>query len=231
MISDPRQEFKIKIENKETRVFGYGDPKNMPIIFIHGYFRSYSTYIGDLPVRYLMKNYYVLALDLPGFGWSKAFKGSGVEFISQVQKHVLKDRKAVLFGVSYGGLIALEYAYKYPNKVKSLIIAGTPVFYGPFRFLQIVRLLPKYQEKKITREVFEEFKFINAENLSKIKASTLLYYSKKDLAANIFMGKKLHSILPNSKLFVISGKSHRWLLDRVDKSGFLEEINSFLQES
>jgi len=229
MINDTKIEFKIKIEDKETRVFGYGDPKNTPIIFIHGFFRSYSTYIGDLPVRYLMKNHYVIALDLPGFGWSKAFKRSGVDFIAEVQKQVLKDRKTVLFGVSYGGLVALEYAYVNPNKVKSLIIAGTPVFYGLFRSLEIVRFLPKYQEKKITREVFEEFKFLNPQNLSKINIPTLLYYSKLDFAANIFMGKKLHSMLPDSKLLVIGRKSHRWLLDRVDKSGLLDEINSFLK--
>jgi pimeloyl-ACP methyl ester carboxylesterase len=231
MISDPHKEFKVKIDGLETRVFAYGDPKNPPIIFIHGYFRSFSTYIGDLPIRYLMKNYYVIAMDLPKFGWSKAFKGDNKEFIYQIQNQILKDKKVNLFGVSYGGLVALEYASKYPKKVNSLIIAGTPVFYGLFGILQIARVLPKYQGKKLTKEVFEEFKFLNPENLKNIDAPVFLFYSRRDLAANTFMGKRLHKMLPNSKLVITKGLSHRWLLHRIDKSGLLDEINLFLANS
>lgn len=229
MISDPRKEFRIKIKGLETRVFAYGNPKNPPIMFIHGYFRSYSTYIGDLPIRYLKNKYYVIAFDLPGFGWSKAFKGHSMEFVSEIHKQILNSKITAIFGVSYGGLVALEYAYKYPDKVKSLIVAGTPVFYGPFKALKLVSVFPKYQGKKINNEVFKEFNFLNKNNLSKIKIPVLLYYSKLDFAANIFMGKKLQSMLPNSQLFMLRGKTHRWLLHRIDKSGLLEKIEQFLE--
>lgn len=228
MISDPHKTLTLNIQNQKIPVWTYGNPKNTPIFFIHGYFRSFSKYIGDLPVRYLMKKYFVVCFDLPGFGYSKDISLDNLSFISEIQSKTVGKNKVILFGVSYGGLLSLEYAYKYPDKVKAIIIAGTPVFYNFFSLLKLARFLPKYEGKKLTKEIFNEFAFLSKNNLSKIKTPVLLYYNKSDYVANVFMGKKLKSFLPNSEIYLSNKQNHKWLLHRIDRSGLLDKINSFL---
>lgn len=230
MINDPHKTTNIKIQNKKIPIWTYGNPKNPSIFFIHGFFRGFSDYTGDLPVRYLMKKYCVVCFDLPGFGYSREVNLDNLEFINQIQKEIIKNKKVILFGVSYGGLLSLEYSAKFPEKVNSAIIAGTPVFYKIFNFYKLVRFLPKYDGKKITNEIFDEFKFLNKKDLNKINTPVLLYYNKSDWVANIIMGKYLNKHLPNSKIFISSKQNHRWLLHRIDKNGVLERINSFLEE-
>lgn len=230
MISDPHKVKYIKIDNRSIPVWIYGKSNNPPIIFIHGYYRGFSDYSGDLPPRYLMKNYCVICFDLPGFGKSKQIKIDSIDFISEIQKQILKNKKANMFGISYGGLLALKYTYKYPTKVNKVIIAGTPVFYGIFNLLKLSRFFPIYKNQKIDKEMFEEFTFLNKFNLTKIRNPILLYYNKSDFLANVLMGKKLNRMLLNSDLFITRGLNHSWLLHRIDKSGFLREINIFLSK-
>lgn len=230
MITDPHIIKTIKIENKDIPVWCYGDVKNPPIIFVHGFFRGFSDYIGDLPIRYLMKNYYVIAFDLPGFGKSKELRTNGLELLEEVYKQILNNKKATIFGVSYGGLLALKYASENPNKIEKLIIAGTPVFYSIFRIIKIVKYLKRYKKIGIAR-VVSEFDFLNSLDLKKVNIPTLLYYNKSDYISNIFMGNKLNSLLPNSKIFISQKQNHKWLLHRIDRNGFLEEINQFLKHS
>lgn len=228
MISDIHKTIYITIHGKKIPVWIYGNSKNPAIFFIHGYFNAFSQYSGDLPVRYLMKDYFVVAFDLPGFGYSTDLEIDPIDFVSEIQKQIIIDKRIILFGVSYGGLISLEYSFKFPEKVNSLIIAGTPYFYGPFNLYKLSTLLPSFKGKKIERKVFKEFKFLNSANLSKINLPVLLYYNKADLVANIFMGKKLKKLLPNSKIFISRKQNHSWLLHRIDKNGLLTEIKNFI---
>ena len=57
MITDKCEEVRITLEEQEIRVWIYGERKNSVVLFIHGLGKSFSEYIGDLPVRYLMNNY------------------------------------------------------------------------------------------------------------------------------------------------------------------------------
>lgn len=230
MISDPHKEVSLIIENQKIPVWIYGNSKNPPIFFIHGFFNSFSEYVGDLPPRYLMKNYCVYSFDLPGFGKSKKLNIDKIEFINLIYKKFLKKNKVILFGISYGGLISIKYSLKYPNNVNALIIAGTPVFYKIFNIYKLSAFLPIYKNKKITFNDFKEFKILNAKYLSNLKIPTLLYYNSSDFVANIFMGNKLNSLIPNSRLFIAKNQNHSWLLHRIDKNGFLNEIDNFLSK-
>ena len=230
MISDPHKTKYIVIKGKKVPVWAYGKKSNPPILFIHGYFNSFSEYIGDLPPRYLMKNYYVIAFDLPGFGLSKNLNLSPIKFINQIQKIILNNEKTNLFGISYGGLIALKYASKNSSRVEKIIIAGTPVLSGIFSLFKFSYLLPKYKGKKIQKKIIKEFDFLNSDKLSEISNQVLLLYSYSDYISNPFMGYKLKRSLNNSSIYFTRHLNHNWLLHKIDKSGFLNQIENFLNK-
>lgn len=227
MISDPHQTKYLSIDNATVPIWIYGDEKKPLIYFIHGYFRGFSDYIGDLPMRYLMKNYAIMAFDLPGFGYLKEFEKDRVTFIAEVIENTSKGRRFVLLGTSYGALLSLKYADKYPDRVKGIIIAGMPYLTGVRKIANITRL-PIFNKLKIA-EIVKEFGFLSKENLSKIKFPILLLYSSKDRQASAKMGKKLNKLIPNSELFTISKYNHGWLMHRIDESGFLRKIEIFLK--
>lgn len=227
MISDPHETKYLNIDNATVPVWIYGDPKNPLIYFIHGYFRGFSDYIGDLPMRYLMKNYAVIAFDLPGFGYLKDFEKDRVTFIGEVIENTSNGRRFVLFGTSYGALLSLMYAFKYPDKVKGIIIAGMPYFFGIRKIANISRL-PVLNKFKLSK-IIKEFRFLNKENLLKINIPTLLLYSSKDRQASAKMGNKINKLISGSDIFTIDKYNHGWLMHRIDESGFLGEIEKFIK--
>ena len=228
MISDPHETKYLNINNQSVPVWIYGDEKNPLIYFIHGYFKGFSEYIGDLPMRYLMKNYCVIAFDLPMFGYLKGMNKDRVEFIAQVIENTSKGRRFVLFGGSYGGLLVLKYTREYPDKVKGIIISGMPYFYGLRKLFRLLRLIPLANRKQIV-SVIREFDYLNDENLAKINIPVLLWYSAKDKLSPVSMGIKISEKLPNSKLIINNKYKHGWLLHRIDESGFLKEIERFIK--
>jgi pimeloyl-ACP methyl ester carboxylesterase len=228
VITDSHKTVHLKIQKFEVTVWAFGNPSHPPIFYIHGFSKGFSNYFGDLPIRHLMKDYYIVAFDLPGFGYSRNINMNKLEFISEVQNKMIKDKKIVLIGISYGGLLSIKYASKFPGKVRALVIAGVPVFHGVFKLLKLSRYLPSYRGLKLKKEMLEEFSFLNEENLSKLRLPVLLYYSRGDYVTNIFMGKKLKRMIPDSKLFIANGQNHQWLMDKINKNGFLEVFQSFL---
>lgn len=227
MISDPHDTKYLNIDNASVPVWIYGDEKKPLIYFIHGYFRGFSDYIGDLPMRYLMKNYCVIAFDLPGFGQLKDFKKDRVTFIAEIIENTSSGRRFVLFGTSYGALLSLKYTFKYPDRVKGIIIAGMPYLIGVRKIANLARL-PVLSKFRISA-IIKEFGFLSKENLAKINFPVLLLYSSKDRQASSKMGNKINKLISGSEIFTIDKYNHGWLLHRIDESGFLNEIEKFIK--
>ena len=122
---------KFKVNNKEVFASTGGRPfdKEKPlIIFVHGSGLSHITWV--LQTRYFaFHGYSVLAIDLPGHGYSEGPAIPTIEeqgqWISDVIDSVGK-KEASLVGHSQGCLIALEYANRFPKNIKSIIfVAGS----------------------------------------------------------------------------------------------------------
>ena len=119
------------IDNKKVFSLDTGenfDKKKDTIILLHGSGQSHivwsltSQYISD-------QNYNVITLDLPGHGNSE---GESLKSIEQMVEwldkltNVIGVKEFFLAGHSQGCLISLEYALKYPSKIKKIIfIAGS----------------------------------------------------------------------------------------------------------
>lgn len=150
-----------------------------------------------------------------------------VEFVKKIVEQISDKKSFVLFGVSYGGLLAIKYFLKYPDKAKGIIIGGMPYYPGFAKIAKISRYIPRL---KTLSKVLGEFDFLNEKNLMSLKIPVLLLYSTKDRLATLGMGRRISKLIPDSKLFTTNKYNHGWLLHRIDESGILKEIEKFMKE-
>jgi len=107
----------------------YGNIDNPAIIFIHGGPSGNSTLFEATTAQTLAdKGFYVIAYDRRGEGRSidPTATFTYQEAFIDINKiyQIYKIEQANLIGHSFGGLVATLYADKFPEKVKSLILAG-----------------------------------------------------------------------------------------------------------
>lgn len=125
--------------------------------------------------------------------------------------------KINLCGISLGGILALNYALDYPDKVKSLVLIGTPHKIPPIAFgIQniIFRFLPKSMfqnmafNKKDTFILGSSMKVLNFSDRAKdLHCSTLIICGKKD-SANIKSAYYLHEQIDHAQLQIIEDTGH-----------------------
>ncbi len=119
------------IDNKKVFSLDTGeniDTQKETIFLIHG--SGQSHVVWSLTSQYLSdQNYNVVTLDLPGHGNSEGESLESIEkMVEWLEKVTLELRinQFSLVGHSQGCLISLEYANKYPKKVKNIIfVAGS----------------------------------------------------------------------------------------------------------
>jgi len=103
---------------------GRGDP----IVLIHGW--NGSTFDMRYTIPELAQRYRVIAIDLPGYGYSaRAQDGDySVAGLGEIVPRVmdrLRIERAVVLGHSMGGLIAQWLALHYPERVERLILVDS----------------------------------------------------------------------------------------------------------
>ncbi len=103
-----------------------GRPGMRPVILIHGAGGSSNIWLRQ--IQALEENFRVLAIDLPGHGYSE---GNGEETIEDYVRFVsawleaLGLRQVFLVGHSMGGAIALGLALSSPEKIVKMALAGS----------------------------------------------------------------------------------------------------------
>lgn len=120
----------LNVQGHDAYCYTGGKPFNPELptaVFIHGAQHDHSVWI--LQTRYFAHHGFgVLAVDLPGHGRSKGAPLASVEAMADWLFAVLdaaKVQKAALIGHSMGSLIALETAFRAPDKVSKLALVGT----------------------------------------------------------------------------------------------------------
>lgn len=224
MIADICEERYLEVESYKMPYWVYGDMRRPVIFYLHGFANAFSENSGDLPVRYLMQKYCVIAFDLPGWGKSKSIKKTPQEIVSRISQ-TNSIKKFFLFGTSYGGALSLLYAISCPEKLNGVIIAGVPRF--GLRSIFSFFAFTKFLSFKKSRALIDLFSV--AKNASKIKIPVLLLYSKNDQVATVSNGNYFSKKIKNSNLVAISGRNHNWLLHRIIDNDFGNEIDLFLK--
>ncbi|MDP1722625.1 MAG: alpha/beta hydrolase [Candidatus Gottesmanbacteria bacterium] len=101
------------------------------IVILHGWGLSGKTF---LPLEQCLKKqgYRVFAPDLPGFGATKIPEHplALVDYAQFLDGYLKKNHivQPILIGHSFGGRVSLKYNELYPNRVRALILSGTPGF-------------------------------------------------------------------------------------------------------
>ena len=132
------------------------------------------------------------------------------------------DDKLNLCGLSLGGILALDYAKKFPDKVKSIILVGTPFKIPKILFkIQgiIFHLMPKATFEKIGCSKKDFISLVNsmsdldiASNLDKVKCKTLILCGDKD-NQNMESAKLLNKNIKGSSFRTIDNSSHEVNID------------------
>lgn len=109
--------------------------KDITIFFMPGLGCSKNSFWGAIKDKRL-NPYSLVSVDLPGTGNSSYPKDSSLDFYDLVKiirlfiNH-LKIKKTVLIGHSTGGVIALLYAKKYPDRILGLVNVEGNLEWGP----------------------------------------------------------------------------------------------------
>lgn len=127
------------------------------------------------------------------------------------------DGQIHLCGLSLGGILALNFALDFPQKVKTLVLIGTPykVPKAAFSFQNIIfRFLPKSIfetmafDKKDTFALGNTMKNLDfSDKVKNIKCPTLILCGKKD-SANIKSAHFLSQNIKGAELKIIEGTGH-----------------------
>ena len=110
----------------------FGNSKDEPIVFLHGG-PGYNCANFELTTAQQLADsgFYVFVYDRRGEGRSKdlnaqfTFEETFNDLSDIYKKYSLT--KSTLIGHSFGGIIATLFAEKYPEKIQSVILVGTPV--------------------------------------------------------------------------------------------------------
>lgn len=103
------------------RIFGNGTE---PLVLIHGFMENSTMWTDMLPL--LSPEFTIITIDLPGHGSSNVFQEiHSMEFMAEKVKETLSNLSFSSFhllGHSMGGYVALAFAEKYPEMLKSLTL-------------------------------------------------------------------------------------------------------------
>lgn len=104
-----------------------GDRAKETVILVHGLGGGASK-DWQAVIQHLQPHYHVLTLDLPGFGRSSTGEGdytpTGYARLLRLLAKRHANRPFHMVGHSMGGTIALRYAARYPDDLKSLTLVG-----------------------------------------------------------------------------------------------------------
>lgn len=127
---------KAKVNGVELNYEVHGD--GYPLVLAHGYTASLQMWADQIPA--FAKKYRVLVYDSRGHGGSEAPTDltqydlwTCVEDQRALMDH-LGIAEAYVGGLSMGGMIAMRFALKYPQRLRALLLCDTePGLQGPHR--------------------------------------------------------------------------------------------------
>jgi len=217
----------------------YGSGK--PIVCIHGWLENRKCFRYQSYKEFL-KDYQVIALDLPGFGGSSEPKEYTFEEITKIIDGVAQKlglESYDILGQCMGTDFALDYAIRYPQKVEKVILVE-PMIYFPWWFK--VLLIPKinkwlvkaFVNYKMLSKIMNKYRpirgfrrdFQRMKNLQKVNVNSALQYVKllRDYS-KCSQGQRIKQIRTNVDI-ISGGKTFRQVKKSIrDLKKILNDVN------
>lgn len=217
------------------------------IFFLHGL--GGNIYNWAYQTKYFAETNNVVSLELPAHGRSSG-KGGSIEQYSNLVLEFLDAMKLesfVFVGHSMGGVIALDFCFKHPERVKALVLAATSAKFDiPAAKLMelknniesIFGSLEKAKEKMkdiderlVTNDMMVMLgdfmavkKFDGIPHLSELKMPVLVIGGADDILAPVSYSEQLHANIKNSQLKIIENAGHMVMVEAH------QEFNAVLEE-
>lgn len=127
-----------------VEVFVRESGRGEPVLFLHG--NPDSADLWQDVIARLQNRYRCIAIDLPGFGRSKAPRAFDVSienlgrFIDGVVESVGVNGPINLVAHDFGGAFAIAFASAHPNKVRRLVAINYPFFVGNYKWHSWARI-------------------------------------------------------------------------------------------
>ena len=183
-------------------------------IFVHG--SGHKATSWEKTISYMTNNEDIVCPNLSSIleGKEASYENLYSSFVKYCNEF---DGQIHLCGLSLGGILALNFALDFPQKVKTLVLIGTPykVPKVAFSFQHIIfRFLPKSIfetmafDKKNTFALGDTMKNLDfSDRVKNIKCPTLILCGKKD-SANMKSADYLSQSIRSAELKIIENTGH-----------------------
>lgn len=183
-------------------------------IFVHG--SGHKATSWEKTISYMTNNEDIVCPNLSSIleGKEASYENLYSSFVKYCNEF---DGQIHLCGLSLGGILALNFALDFPQKVKTLVLIGTPykVPKVAFSFQNIIfRFLPKSFfetmafDKKNTFALGDTMKNLDfSDRVKNIKCPTLILCGKKD-SANMKSADYLSQSIRSAELKIIENTGH-----------------------
>ena len=183
-------------------------------IFVHG--SGHKATSWEKTISYMTNNEDIVCPNLSSIleGKEASYENLYSSFVKYCNEF---DGQIHLCGLSLGGILALNFALDFPQKVKTLVLIGTPykVPKVAFSFQNIIfRFLPKSIfetmafDKKNTFALGDTMKHLDfSDRVKNIKCPTLILCGKKD-SANMKSADYLSQSIRSAELKIIENTGH-----------------------
>ena len=181
-------------------------------IFVHG--SGHKATSWEKTISYMTNNEDIVCPNLSSILEEASYENLYSSFVKYCNEF---DGQIHLCGLSLGGILALNFALDFPQKVKTLVLIGTPykVPKVAFSFQNIIfRFLPKSIfetmafDKKNTFALGDTMKNLDfSDRVKNIKCPTLILCGKKD-SANMKSADYLSQSIRSAELKIIENTGH-----------------------
>ena len=183
-------------------------------IFVHG--SGHKATSWEKTISYMTNNEDIVCPNLSSIleGKEASYENLYSSFVKYCNEF---DGQIHLCGLSLGGILALNFALDFPQKVKTLVLIGTPykVPKVAFSFQNIIfRFLPKSIfetmafDKKNTFALGDTMKNLDfSDRVKNIKCPTLILCGKKD-SANMKSADYLSQSIRSAELKILENTGH-----------------------
>ena len=183
-------------------------------IFVHG--SGHKATSWEKTISYMTNNEDIVCPNLSSIleGKEASYENLYSSFVKYCNEF---DGQIHLCGLSLGGILAVNFALDFPQKVKTLVLIGTPykVPKVAFSFQNIIfRFLPKSIfetmafDKKNTFALGDTMKNLDfSDRVKNIKCPTLILCGKKD-SANMKSADYLSQSIRSAELKIIENTGH-----------------------